>query len=323
VNGDAPILSLVVAVSDHGEPLDVLAALERQTLAPDRWELVVADSEPRADWEAAVARRGAPARTLYLRTPRAAGRAGANNRGIREARGRIVVLLADDFVPEEGFLAEHLAFHDADRRPQAVGIGPALFPEEVRGDPFPRWLEDTGHLFGFSFTDATAQLPPDFFYAGNASLKREFLLAGRLFDERLARHAVDDFELGRRLRERGMEAAYVRGARAWHHHPLTLEERVRVTREAGRSVALLDAIYPAPHAWNSGTDPTAPTGLMWLDGQRHRLRHRLGGGERARARYFERTLRRAFVRGYREAARAGGARAPRTIPRLDSPPAAG
>ncbi len=41
---------------------------------------------------------------------------------------------------------------------------------------------------------------------------------------------------------------------------------------------------------------------MWLDAQRHLLRHRLRGAADGREKYFERTLRRAFVHGYREVA---------------------
>ena len=289
-------VSVIVPRSDHGTPGPLIGAFERQTLPADRWELIVADPNRRAVGD------GGNGRVRHLLTPAVAGRAGALNRGIAAAEGELVVLLADDFVPVPEFLAEHVALHDADPRAEVVGVGPGLFPDDVRSDPFARWLEDSGRLFGFAFTDPGAELPPHFFYAGNASLKRAFLLGDRLFDERFPDEAIDDFELGKRLRARGMEARLVRGARAWHHHRLDLAERMRVMRTAGCAAATFDAIYPVPHPWNTRIDDCEPTLLMWVEAQRGRLRHLVWRDEAARERYFERMLRRAFVQGYRAAA---------------------
>ena len=292
--------TVVVFLHDHGATEEVRDGLASQTLARERWELLVVSPEEREDWRRAVATladAGIDAR--YLESPGAAGRSGALNKGIREAAGEIVVLLAEDVAPVPDFLAEHLAVHEADPRDEVVAIGPSLFPEPLRSDPFRRWLEDTDRLFGFPFTDSQREMPPSFFYCGNASLKRAFLLGDRLFDERLPHHAVDDFEIGKRLRARGMESVHARNAIAWHHHPVTLDERIAVMRVAGQSMATFDAIYPAGHEWNSGTNVREPTTLMWLDARRARLLHALRGAANDRALYYERVLRRAFIQGYR------------------------
>jgi GT2 family glycosyltransferase len=291
-------ITVVVPLHDHGSVAEVRNGLASQTVARERWEVLVVAPEEREDWRRAVtALADDGVRARYLESPPAAGRSGALNRGIRETDGEIVVLLADDIAPVPDFLAEHLAVHEDDPRDEIVAIGPSLFPVALRTDPFRCWLEDTDRLFGFPFTDSRRELPRSFFYCANASFKRAFLLGDRLFDERLPHHAVDDFELGKRLRARGMEAVYARRAIAWHHHPVTLAERVEVMRLSGESMATFDAIYPAGHEWNTRTNAREPTTLMWLDARRARLLHALRGAAHDREIYYERVLRRAFIQG--------------------------
>ena len=103
-------LTVVVALHDHGSPAEVGDGLAAQTVARERWELLVVAPENREDWRGAVtALADDGVRARYLESPLAAGRAGALNRGVREAEGEIVVFLADDIAPEPDFLAEHLA----------------------------------------------------------------------------------------------------------------------------------------------------------------------------------------------------------------------
>jgi GT2 family glycosyltransferase len=76
------------------------------------------------------------------------------------------------------------------------------------------WLEESGQLFGVPFRADMAEVPEDFFLAGNASVKRELLTRAGRFDERYSLHAGDDFEFGKRLRAAGMRAQFVPDARA-------------------------------------------------------------------------------------------------------------
>ena len=223
------------------------------------------------------------------------GRAAALNAGIRAANGELVILLADDFVPAPGWLDEHLAVHRRDPRPEAAAVGPAFFPETVRVDPFARWLEDYGLLFGVSFTTCGDELPGTFFWCGNVSLKRAFLLGGPLFDERFPDAAWDDYELGLRLFERGLHVRYAPGAATVHEHPLTLSERRAVMRKAGKAAATFDSIYPRPHRWATGTDPGQPDLPLSLEAAAASMRFRLRGREADCARFFELTLQREFL----------------------------
>jgi GT2 family glycosyltransferase len=295
-------VSLIIALSDHGELAELLDALEAQPVSLDSFEVLAVNRGHTLPLSAsrALTRR----RRLRLRALDAVGgRAAAWNRGIAEARSELVILLADDFIPVPESVEHHLRLHREDSTPELIGIGQARFPERIRRDRFARWIEDSGNLFGVSFSRLAGELPPNWFFCANTSAKRSFLLEAGGIDERFPRDACDDAEFGLRLSARGMRNAYLPGALAIHEHPLTLRERLNVMRDAGQASAIHDLIYPRPHAWNSGDDQRArPTraaiGYAWL---RHVMRRR----EVDHADYYQRALERARLGAYRRATRDG------------------
>lgn len=282
-------LTVVVPVSDHGRLDELVSELERQGAGLAGFEVIVATCGVPIDW---APQEGGRARIVDA--GRGAGRAASFNLGIREARGELVLLCSDDFIPFEGCLDAHLAVHSERPQPQVAALGPAYFDEQIRRDPFARWIEDTGELFGASFTTG-AEISGNFFWAANISLKRDFLLAAELFDERFPYDAWDDYEMGLRLFERGLEVIYTRAAAMRHDHPLSFEERRRVMRKAGESAAIFDAKYPRGHRWHTGTDPAVPLASLGGPALAARLRGDLPG-------YYRLTLQREFIRGYREKA---------------------
>ena len=292
----------VVSWLDDGSHANLAEALEAQTLDPGRYEVLLVDNRPAPEREPGLADGIRARRAEYLVCPELVGRGAAMNRGIREARGEVVLLLADDFIPAPRLLEEHLALHVAQPGGEVAGIGPGVFPERVRRDPYARWGEDSGELFGVSFTTGPYPEIAGFFYSANASLKRRFLLGDNLFDERLTLDAWDDYELGRRLFARGLEIHYLPGAGAVHEHAVTLAERRRMMRGAGASAAVYDEIYPPPHPWTSGTEPSESTLALAVGAASARSRHLLGRHPRDRVEYYRRTLEREFLRGYRAVA---------------------
>jgi GT2 family glycosyltransferase len=303
-------VSIVTAVNYAGSstqerPPDLspwFRALCNQTLPAESYEVIIADSKHTLDYAAALARFRADeevrARVICLRTERG-GRALALNRALELAAGDLIIFLGDDFLPPPGFAEAHLRFHEEHPEPEAVGVGTALLPPELR-NPFAVWLEESGELFGVPFRADMTEVPEEFFYVANASVKRGLLRRVGRFDERFAHHAWDDFEYGQRLRAAGMRAHLVPGARAAHVHDIDLPDRERSLRDAGAAARIFVTSYPGDYAWLEGIG--LPAWRLRLQVASARVRLAATRTERARVVWWRARMNAALADGYRNGA---------------------
>lgn len=108
-------LSVVVPTWGRLDQLDsCLDALTRQTLAPERYEIIVVDDEPDhntlhlvSGWRTRKLARGP--RLIYLANPGPHGAAAARNRGWRVARAPIIAFTDDAAIPAPDWLEQALA----------------------------------------------------------------------------------------------------------------------------------------------------------------------------------------------------------------------
>lgn len=287
----------------HREVLSkTVASLARQTLPSSEFEVIIADGQLCDGWGARlpeVVRATGRSLDYSFHVAPSSGRAVANNIGITHARADVLLFDADDFALAPGSVEAHLRFHEAHPDPGAVGIGGGFFAAALRADAYSRWLEDSGRLFGVSFTSGNGTVPPDFFYVGNASVKRTLLDRAGPFDEAFPHDAWDDYELSLRLAKQGMRATYLADAPAVHEHAYTLAERRQSIRWAGEAAAILERKYPGPHEWQK--ECRIASWRHQAAALRARTAHLLTGRPEYLADYFHRTLAADFVRGYRGA----------------------
>jgi len=250
MNVEPGLASAIVALNPHDHDLvHVLDAWAAQVSAGD-YEVIVVHDGCRPTLASEYARHrlrhpGTPVRVVASEAP---GRAASNNAGVRASRGDLLLFVADDFRPSAGLLAAHRAFHDANGRP-AVAIGPGYFEASKRADPFIRWLEDSGRIWGFAFASARLQWPSGVFYVGNASLPRTVFDQAGGFDERYRHDLFDDWEFGQRLAAAGHATHFVPRAIAWHDHDVTLAERLVAARRMGECVAAYERTRPGRAPW--------------------------------------------------------------------------
>src|SRR5262249_53501292 len=147
------------------------------------------------------------------------------------------------------------------------------------------------------------QVPSDFFYVGNASVKRKFLDRAGRFNESFAHHAGDDFEFGRRLCLAGMKATYVPEAVAQHIDPLKLAERERSMWEAGRATKLMESLHGDQKLSKTRTSSAIH---CWLRIIAARLRLAIERNDAALTTWWDRRLDAAFAEGYRQAYQRNG-----------------
>lgn len=243
--------SVIVALNPHSiDAKDVLDAYQQQTMRSGSFEVIVVDGGTSPGLGDAFAEHAhdCPAAPVQVIAAARPGRAASNNAGVRAARSDLLIFVADDFIPAPTLVRAHVEFHRHLKSP-AVGIGPAFFREALRTDPFCRWLEDSGRLFGVPFRIAEQSWPRDFFYVGNASVPRRLFDRVGEFDEVFQHDLFDDFEFGVRLSATGARTHYLPKAVAWHDHPVTLVERAQAMRRCGVAARHCEARHVAIRPW--------------------------------------------------------------------------
>ncbi|GAB4216651.1 MAG: glycosyltransferase family 2 protein [Roseiflexaceae bacterium] len=207
-------LSIIIPTYNRLDRLRrVLGALERQTVAPDRFEVVVVVDGATDGTDAFLADYRGPLRLTPVVQPNS-GVAAARNNGVARASGELILFIDDDVVPAPDLLAEHLATHASSAEPTVV-LGPMLTPDDFAMLPWVRWeqamlMKQYEAMLAGEWAPSARQ-----FYTGNSSLGRAHILAAGGFDERFRR--AEDVELAFRLSDLGLRFVFNPKAIGYHY----------------------------------------------------------------------------------------------------------
>ena len=275
----------------------VLDALDRQVDAP-RFETIVVDDGSTDDTKQVLAQR----RGIEFRSQTNAGPGKARNEGVILARGRFVVFLGDDTVPEPSFLAEHARTHRGTNDDPLIGcVGYTGWPSDDRVSAFMDYINDYGLQFGYKLIRDGEIVPFNFFYTSNLSIDRQ-LLREHPFDATFPSAAWEDIELAYRLDREGLKIRYNAKAITRHHHPMNVDSFARRQYTVGKSGAIFYRKHPELADF-LGVHELASRNLA--DERRlGQLRRRAKLGERyrllARTSVFEQLMREHYLRGLRD-----------------------
>ena len=238
-----PSFSVVIPTFERPETLErVLGALGRQAAPPD-FEVVVVDDGSQ-DRTPALLGGASPSYGFRFFRQENSGPAAARNRGVEEARGRYVLFLGDDTVPEANLLAVHGRAH-AEARPYPVAVlGYTTWPRDRRVSPFLHHINEYGLQFGYGLIEDPEAVPFNFFYTSNISLPRALLKAAGLFDTTFPHAAWEDIEIAYRLVRMGMRILYRPEAVARHYHDITFASFRHRQEKAGEAAAIFYEKHP-------------------------------------------------------------------------------
>ncbi len=235
-----PEISVVIPTYNRIDTLtSVVPTLLAQDLAPSAYELLVCDSNSDDGTDrylATVAQEHPNVRHLVASF---SGRAAARNAGIAAARGDIVLFNDADILASPNLLATHLRRHREGRRVAIVGL-----EVQVRDLDEYRYKRDHPAARGHLHPPSRKKLSWLYFLTGNASVRRDDLIAAGYFDETFTGYGHEDLELGYRLQKMGVRILYEPEAVNYHCQAVPYEDQKTKMRLAGRSTARFYRKHP-------------------------------------------------------------------------------
>ena len=239
-------VSVVIATFRRRDVLrKTLERLSNQTYPASQFEVIVVDdgSEDGTREMVEATMPTVPFSLSYL-WHQNRGPGATENRGIRAARGEVVILLADDIHPTPVLVERHAAFHRDRPEPAVAALGRVIQSPDLPETVFQKNWDP----FKYYELDGATELPYWKFWACNISVKRDFLLEHGLFREwKGAAH--EDVELGYRLSRHGLRIFYNSEALAHHYHVETLEAAARRAYERGRNWTYIEHHVPDPQIY--------------------------------------------------------------------------
>jgi glycosyltransferase involved in cell wall biosynthesis len=236
-----PLISVVIATFNRSDVLKVtLEKLASQSLSASDFEVLVVDDGSSDDTSLIVEPMisSAPYPLRYFRHENR-GPGYAENRGIRQAKSSLVLLMADDIWASPELLEQHLQAHAEYPQENIAVLGkvvqsPKLPQSNVQKcwDPF-RY----DRFNGKEFVDNI------YFFACNISVKKNFLLQNGMFKE-IKAAAHEDVELGYRLGQKGLKIYYEPSALGYHYHIESLSKACSRAYERGRNFNILTENIP-------------------------------------------------------------------------------
>ena len=248
-------LSVIIPAHNHSDWLrQCLDALARSTRPPD--EVIVVDDASSADVATVARARGAQALVL---AGKPLGPAAARNRGAALAQGQVLLFLDADTCVHPDTLARAMACFARD--PNLA----ALFGS-YDDDPPERNLASLYKNLLHHHVHQQAAGPAETFWAGCGAIRREVFAAAGGFDESFRRPAIEDIDLGARLRARGLQVRLCPEVQVKHLKRWTVPSLI-VTDIRQRAIPwsrLIAAQGRLPSTLNLGSSSRSSAVLAWL-----------------------------------------------------------
>ena len=232
----APLCSVIIPTCNRLDILKAcLACLERQTLPPSAFEVLVIDDASTDETANFLTSYAPPFAFRCILMPRRGGPAKARNAGIRSARGEVVHILNDDALIEPQVLHTHLALHQALADTPVAVLGRFDFAPPFTDTLWGYTLQHSDLLFRFQTFTHNGLHGGQSFYSCNISTPRCALIQAGLFDEAFTGGlwGAEDMEFGMRLGAMSVPVLFRDDSRSVHVHDVGVEGLARTALVRG------------------------------------------------------------------------------------------
>lgn len=241
-----PAISVVIPTHNRSSSLlRLLVSLEKQTVQPERFEVIVV-ADACSDNTSSLVRRYSPAYAVECRELGSRSAAAARNRGARVCKAPLVLFLDDDLEATPRLIESHLRAHE-ECSAKGVVLGP-YYPVHLPGGSLFRlalrnWWEDQflrmserGHRF--TWRDVLS---------GNLSAPTDLFNEVGGFNTSFPACGTEDWELGIRLISRNIPIRFSRDAIACHYEfeSMNLLRSFTRARIEGGGIARIGSIHPS------------------------------------------------------------------------------
>jgi len=226
-----PKISVVIGTYNQKQSLKmVLESLSEQSAEKDAYEVVLVDSSSTDGTEEMVTALKLDCELRYFIVENK-GKPEARNRGIREAKGEIILLTDADMIADKNLISEHLSCHDKYENAAIEGLTYNL----KRLDNF----KETSNLSPYIQRKLRQgqRLPFIYFLSGNLSARKRTLEKAGLFDAVFSGYGWEDIELGYRMERLGIPLIYNPKAFNYHFHVVAEEGLLERGTKMGQSAA--------------------------------------------------------------------------------------
>jgi glycosyltransferase involved in cell wall biosynthesis len=270
-DGRRPRVSVIVPTRNGARRLPILLdALERQTMPPDDFEVIIADDHSTDD-TVAVGNAHPLSRVVSATAP--AGQPGVSNLGIRASRAPVIAFTDDDTIPAPDWLERGL------ERVMAAPTGLIAGHIELALDepPTAAALVDLGR----GYLDQAEYAEQGFGATANLWARREVLDRLNWFDERFVRQGHDR-DFGERALEADLAIVYAPDVVVVHPARSRARELARVAFRLGRG---------QPELRDQSVGRLRELRPPWTQPRYYRPWRRVWGLSRVRSRGYHPTLR--------------------------------
>jgi cellulose synthase/poly-beta-1,6-N-acetylglucosamine synthase-like glycosyltransferase len=208
--------SVSVVIPAHNASKGLIAcldALEWQTLAQERYEIIVVNDGPGDATAEVIADRYG---VSFLSQPQR-GAAAARNLGAKQAQGEILLFTDDDCIPESNWVETMIApFADQ----EVVGVCGVVRTRQT--GLLPRFIQLE---YDYRYRNIARRRRIDFINTGTAGYRRHIFMKSGSFREDLL--GAEDTELSFRLASQGHKMVFAPEAIVYHVHPESILEYAR------------------------------------------------------------------------------------------------
>ena len=236
-----PVISVIIPSIGRDTLFRTLAALERQTIPHERYEvIIVLDGEyPETERKLAASSYSFAVRSL---SQERAGAASARNHGASEAKGSLLVFLDDDIQPDNDLLNVHEAFHTNPGH-NALAFGQVVVDQKSEHSFLKHHIIRSHQLFFDSCKNGKNQ-GPYFFCSANFSMQRQHYLNAGGFDTDFRGYGWEEADLGIRLKKQKIPIEYLPAAIGKEFYIKKAADTYKNAREKGANEVLFVRKHP-------------------------------------------------------------------------------